>query len=198
VSHPPRWQAAALRALAEGVEVRQVNTSGVWVANSGTQCNVAFLLEIARGIVRSCSCPAGAYGDPCCKHAARDYLDLGLIDLDDPEPDPPVLGASSCWPCSGSGIASYCRGTMERCPVCGGTGTTPLAAQAAALVATASDGTCDRCGESVEDDARTDDARDALCGACVAASRAEAYAARLAAIGVAHVEHVGAWPPVAA
>src|SRR5690349_18456289 len=94
---PERWQAAARRALDEGVEVRQVNTSGMWVANSGTQRNVAYLLEINQGIVRTCSCPAGAYGDPVCKHTARYYLDMGLIDLDDPEPDPPALGAPSCW-----------------------------------------------------------------------------------------------------
>jgi integrase len=73
-----RWQRAAHRAVDEGVTVRQVNSNGMWVANSGTQANVAYLLEIAQGIARSCSCPAGTYGDPVCKHAARYYLDMGL------------------------------------------------------------------------------------------------------------------------
>src|SRR5215211_9520361 len=94
VASPERWQRAAERALAEGIQVRQVNASGMWVASSGSQANVAYLLEITGSLVHSCSCPAGTFGDPCCKHAARFYLDAGLLDLDDPEPDPPALGAS--------------------------------------------------------------------------------------------------------
>jgi hypothetical protein len=181
---PERWQAAAQRAVDEGVEVRQVNTSGMWVANSGTQSNVAYLLEIAQGIVRSCSCPAGTYGDPVCKHAARYYLDLGLIELDDPEPDPPALGAPSCWACSGSGVSYFRSGSMERCTVCGGTGTAPLVAQAVALVAESHE-TCDHCGGPLDDEARTDDALVTLCGACLEASLAEAIAARQDAISAA-------------
>jgi hypothetical protein len=77
---PERWVKAAGRAMSEGIEVRQVNTSGIWVATSGSQANVAYLLEIANGIVQSCSCPAGDFGDPCCKHAARFYLDAGVLD----------------------------------------------------------------------------------------------------------------------
>ena len=125
---PERWQKAAQRAIAEGISVRQVNTSGMWVANSGTQANVAYLLEITGNLVQSCSCPAGSYGDPCCKHAARYYLDAGVLELDDPEPDPPALGATiSCWNCSGGGVV-YVR-ECERagwphppCPTCKGSG----------------------------------------------------------------------------
>jgi hypothetical protein len=82
---PERWVRAAERAITEGISVRQVNSSGAWVANSGTHANVAYLLEIANGVVHSCSCPAGTFGDPCCKHAARYYLDMGI--LDGPEGD---------------------------------------------------------------------------------------------------------------
>jgi hypothetical protein len=85
-----RLQAAARHALAEGVEVHQVYATGVWVATSGTQPNVAYVLEIVQGIVRSCSCLAGAYGDPCCKHAARYYVDMGVIELDDQDPPAPA------------------------------------------------------------------------------------------------------------
>jgi hypothetical protein len=86
---PERWQRAAQRAIAEQIDVRQVNENGMWVANSGTRPGVAYLLSVSRGVVQSCSCEAGQFGDPCCKHAARFYLDAGLLD---PEP-PAVLAA---------------------------------------------------------------------------------------------------------
>ncbi len=76
---PERWAKAVARALDEGVTVRQVNSSGAWVATSGTQPAVAYVLDIAHGIVQSCSCPAGDFGD-LCKHAARWYFDHGLLD----------------------------------------------------------------------------------------------------------------------
>jgi SWIM zinc finger len=125
---PERWQKAAQRALAEGIEVRQVNASGMWVANSGSQAAVAYVLEIGLGIVHSCSCPAGTFGDPCCKHAARYYLNAGLLELDDPEPEPPAPAAISCFRCCGA---------QAGCPVCQGAGVAPLTTQAAALVGVA-------------------------------------------------------------
>ena len=79
---PERWRRAAQRAVAEGVQVRQINTSGMWVATSGTDATVAYILEVAGGVVRSCSCPAGEFGDPVCKHRARWYVDAGLLDPD--------------------------------------------------------------------------------------------------------------------
>src|SRR5687767_9745539 len=126
---PERWQHAAQRALAEGISVRQVNTSGMWVATSGSQANVACLLEITGTLVHSCSCPAGTFGDPCCKHAARYYLDAGLLDPE-PEGSPPASAAAPV-------VCFKCRGTDARCPVCAGAGLASLAAQAAALVGAA-------------------------------------------------------------
>lgn len=127
VASPERWQKAAQRALAEGIEVRQVNSSGIWVASSGTHANVAYVLEIVGGVVRSCSCPAGEFGDPCCKHAARFYLDAGLLD---PEPDPPAPSLARCGYCSGRGWETVTGkdGTDYRfaCPVCTGAGTVPV------------------------------------------------------------------------
>jgi hypothetical protein len=122
---PERWQHALKRALAEGISVRQDNASGMWVANSGTHATVAYLLEITGSLVRSCSCPAGSFGDPCCKHAARYYLDAGLLDLDDPEGHPPALGAISCPQCSGCGQQWYRSGYALPCPSCGGSGRLP-------------------------------------------------------------------------
>src|SRR5829696_1802203 len=126
---PQRWQHAADRALSEGIEVRQVNASGMWVANSGSQANVAYLLEITGSLVQSCSCPAGTFGDPCRKHAARYYLDAGLLEVDDPEPDPPAAAAPV--------VCFRCRGLEVGCPVYQGAGIASLNAQAAALVTAA-------------------------------------------------------------
>src|SRR5688572_11874629 len=81
---PERWAKAAQRAIAERIEVRQVNANGMWTASSGSDPQLAYVLEVVAGVVRSCSCPAGEFGDPCCKHAARYYLDAGLLD---PEPE---------------------------------------------------------------------------------------------------------------
>ena len=125
---PERWQKATQRAIAEPISVRQVNASGMWVANSGTHANVAYVLEITGNLVQSCSCPAGTYGDPCCKHAARYYLDAGLLELD-PEPDPPAPAAPV--------VCFRCRGVEVSCPVCQGAGVASLSAQAAALRAAA-------------------------------------------------------------
>src|SRR5215207_11587667 len=71
---PERWQRAAQRAISEGISVRQVNASGMWVGSSGSDVTMAYLLDITGGVVHACSCPAGDFGDPCCKHAARFYL----------------------------------------------------------------------------------------------------------------------------
>jgi hypothetical protein len=109
---PERWQRAARRAMAEHIEVRQVSENGMWVANSGSDPKVAYVLEIVAGVVRSCSCPAGEFGDPCCKHAARYYLDAGLLD---PEPEPPAPAPVACF---------RCRGADARCPVCADAGAT--------------------------------------------------------------------------
>jgi hypothetical protein len=125
---PERWQKAAQRAVVEGISVRQVNASGMWVATSGTHANVAYVLEITGTLVQSCSCPAGTFGDPCCKHAARYYLDAGLLELD-PEPDPPAAAAPV--------VCFRCRGVENACPICSGIGVAPLSAQAAALVTAA-------------------------------------------------------------
>ena len=128
---PERWQRAAERALAESISVRQVNASGMWVANSSTHANVAYVLEITGSLVQSCSCPAGTFGDSCCKHAAAYYLAVGLLEVDDPEPDPPALGGTAdCPDCHGCGVI-YDR-NLEKvgwlyppCVACRGTGEIP-------------------------------------------------------------------------
>lgn len=84
-----RWMKAAQRARDKGIEVRQLNTSGQWVANSGSDPNKSYELKIVNGLVRSCSCEAGQFGDPCCCHAAAFYLSVGMIEL--PEAPAPAV-----------------------------------------------------------------------------------------------------------
>lgn len=79
---PERWRLAAQRAAKKGIEVRQVNESGMWVANSGSCATTAYVLQISGGIVHSCSCPAMAeWGDSVCHHAAAYYLSIGTLSL---------------------------------------------------------------------------------------------------------------------
>ena len=59
--------------------MRQVNANGMWVAASGTDLTMAYLLEITGGVAHSCTCPAGQYGDPVCKHRAQWYFNAGLL-----------------------------------------------------------------------------------------------------------------------
>ncbi|HZU76311.1 MAG TPA: hypothetical protein VFA70_06070 [Dehalococcoidia bacterium] len=84
---PDRWQAALRRAFAQGIEVRQLAGSGMWIATSGTDASVAY--EVSQF---GCSCPAAEFGDPVCKHRAAYYHLLGILELDD-EPEPPTPAA---------------------------------------------------------------------------------------------------------
>jgi hypothetical protein len=122
---PARWAKAVQRAIAENIEVRQVNATGMWTASSGSDPKLAYVLEVVAGVVRSCSCPAGEFGDPCCKHAAKFYIDAGLLDPE-PEGSPPASAAPV--------VCFRCQGADASCPVCAGAGLASLAAQSAALL----------------------------------------------------------------
>jgi hypothetical protein len=124
---PQRWQKAAQRAVAEHIHVRQLAGSGAWIANSGSDPAVAYEVAVTGNIAHGCSCLAGINDDPVCKHRAAFYLLIGALHLD-PEPEPPAPANVVCF---------RCRGTDAACPLCAGAGLAPLAAQAAALVATA-------------------------------------------------------------
>ncbi len=124
-----RWMKAAARAVAEGVENRQLAGSGQWIANSGSDAMVAYEVEVTGNVAHGCGCLAGRNDDPVCKHRAAFYLLIGAIDLT-PEPDPPALGAAPA-------VCFRYRGTEASCPVCQGVGGAPLSEQAAALRAAA-------------------------------------------------------------
>ena len=91
VENPARWLKAAERAVAEGVQIRQLQGSGQCIANSGSDAAVAYEVEIAGNVAHGCDCLAGLNGDPVCKHRAAWYLLIGALSFD-PEPEPPALG----------------------------------------------------------------------------------------------------------
>ena len=99
---PARWQAALRRALAEGVEIRQLAGCGMWIATSTSEAGTAY--EVTPW---SCECHAGQFGDPVCKHRAAFRYVLGVLTLD-PEPGPPTPIAlrqpeRPCADCHGDG-----------------------------------------------------------------------------------------------
>jgi hypothetical protein len=121
-SSPARWMKAAERAVAEGVQVRQLAGSGQWIASSGSDSTVAYEVEVTGNVAHGCGCLAGLNNDPVCKHRAAFYLLIGALD---PEPEPPALAAPV--------ICFHCRGTEAGCPVCEVAGVASLSTQAAAL-----------------------------------------------------------------
>ena len=102
IATPERWAKAAERARAEGVQVRQVASTGQWVATSGSDANVAYLMEVTGTVAHGCSCLAGVNGDPVCKHRAAFDLAAGLLG---PEPPPPAAPAG-CPSCLGTKIVN--------------------------------------------------------------------------------------------
>lgn len=102
IATPERWAKAAERARAEGVQVRQVASTGQWVATSGSDANVAYLMEVTGTVAHGCSCLAGVNGDPVCKHRAAFYLAAGLLGPEPPTPAAPAP-AATCPACGGRG-----------------------------------------------------------------------------------------------
>lgn len=91
---PARWQAALARAIAEGIEVRQVAGSGAWIATSTTDPHAAYAVDGS-----TCACDAAAHGDPVCKHRAAFLAVRGVLALPpapaiDPEPTDAELAAT--------------------------------------------------------------------------------------------------------
>src|SRR5690606_1785572 len=88
-----RWHAALVRAIAEGVEVRQLAGCGGWIATSGSDPETAY--EVTPW---ECECHAGQFVDPVCKHRAALLWKLGRLYF---EPDPSRPGL--CPTCNGVG-----------------------------------------------------------------------------------------------
>lgn len=125
VESSARWQKAAERAVHEGVQVRQLQGSGQWIASSGSDQTTAYELNVTGSIAHGCDCLAGLNNDPVCKHRAAFYILVGALGLDpEPEGSPPAPGVAPV-------VCFRCRGVGAHCPVCAGSAALATAAQAA-------------------------------------------------------------------
>lgn len=125
---PERWRAALKRAMAAGVQSRQLAGSGAWVATSATDPLAAYVVS-----GQNCECRAAAEGDPVCLHRAAFWHAQGALELES-EPAAPVVttpALATCPTCGGNGIDPACRGHrisagyFVHCPCfgCDGVGT---------------------------------------------------------------------------
>lgn len=117
-STPQRWRAALDRAVSEGIQVRQLQGSGMWVATSSTDPNTAY--EVSPW---ECECQAGQFDDPVCKHRAALLMKLGRLR----DAEPTLLEDSKgCHACHGTGIQrgrrAESRDAIITCPDCAGRG----------------------------------------------------------------------------
>jgi hypothetical protein len=71
-----RWQKAVQRAISEGIQIRQLQGTGQWVATSGTDAAVANEVQVVGNVAHGCDCLAGLNDDPVCKHRAAFYPGL--------------------------------------------------------------------------------------------------------------------------
>ena len=116
VSTPAHWQSALQRAIDQGVTVRQIQC-GAWVATSGTDNEVAYLVTAT-----GCECRAAAESDPVCKHRAALRHRLGMLTLDvRPVPAPVVIESiespdprpNTCPDCDGNGFVRKASATFR-------------------------------------------------------------------------------------
>ncbi|MFT4038347.1 MAG: SWIM zinc finger family protein [Thermomicrobiales bacterium] len=74
-----RVEAARQRAIREGIEVRQVRATDLWVASSGSNPTAAYVIKIVDGQVASCTCKAAEFGSYCKHRAAWELMDEGQV-----------------------------------------------------------------------------------------------------------------------
>jgi hypothetical protein len=87
-STPKRWQEALERAHKDVIRVRQINSTGQWVAMSADANSEAYDIDVIGAYAYGCSCPASVHGDQVCKHRAAFYEYIGLLELVEGEPPP--------------------------------------------------------------------------------------------------------------
>ena len=126
-----RWISARDRAIKENVHVCQVESTGQWIATSGTKSGVAYAIDVTGNIAHGCDCPAGAAGDPVCKHRAAFYALIGAIPcsvdaLESEEFARDAAATIACRPCChcsgrGKAFSEYWLEARD-CSWCAGTG----------------------------------------------------------------------------
>ena len=72
-----RWERAFQRAEREHIRVLRLPGTGAWIATSSRPGDY-YDLTVTGNLATGCSCPAGAAGDPVCKHKAAYYTTLGV------------------------------------------------------------------------------------------------------------------------
>ena len=108
-----RWHAALKRAQANNVHVYRIESSGQFIATSGTTVTAAYATD---GV--SCECAAAVHGDPICQHRAAYWAAHGMLTLEETAPVTMPCSmcdgsgqcwlegeyaARECWYCSGRG-----------------------------------------------------------------------------------------------
>ena len=85
-----RWRIALRRAHTEGIQVRQLAGSGMWIATSARDSTTAY--EVTPW---GCECHAGQFGDPVCKHRAAllEVLERLTVEDDGPARVPTSMAA---------------------------------------------------------------------------------------------------------
>jgi len=80
-----RWCLAAERAIKEKIRISQIESSGQWIASSGTKFGVSYAVGVTGNIAHSCDCDAANHNDKVCKHRAAFYLHIGALAIVDTE-----------------------------------------------------------------------------------------------------------------
>ncbi len=80
-----RWDAALARAISYGIALRYEALTGMAVVESASD---AMLCYVTDG--RTCTCLAGANGDPVCLHRALYWRERGMLDPEPPTPSTPA------------------------------------------------------------------------------------------------------------
>lgn len=85
-----RWDAALTRAIAHGIALRYEALTGMAVVESATDATLCYVTD-----GRTCTCQAGANGDPICLHRALYWRERGMLDPEPPTPATPAVRSFS-------------------------------------------------------------------------------------------------------
>jgi hypothetical protein len=126
-----RWQAARARAMVERIVVFQVESTGQWVASSGTKPGKGYAIAVQGNRTYDCDCDAGKHGDEVCKHRAAFYEQIGAFstsirDAVRETHEKVRADARKCMWCHGTGkTQNVYHQRYDDCDACNGTGIKP-------------------------------------------------------------------------